>query len=297
MTFGERIDQLIYLFNNFDFARYALLVGVLIAFCSSLLGVTLVLRRLSFIGSGLSHVSFGSTTIVAAIAMIIGVESFQNNFFFVLPITILCSIWLLLSGPNSKIKGDSALAMLSVGSLAVGYLFMNIFPKSANVAADICTVLFGSTAILTLGSKQWLVWLCVGLSVLVSAMFLLFYNKIFAITFDEDFASATGIKAKTYNAILAIIIAVIIVLAMNLVGALLVSALVVFPALTAMRVFKSFKAVTICSVIVSVFCSTIGILLSAMYDNLPLGSVIVAVNLAVFILFAFAGLAARRKKA
>jgi zinc transport system permease protein len=294
MTFSERLDQLTYLFQDFAFARYALIVGVLIAFCSSLLGVTLVLKRLSFIGSGLSHVSFGSTTIVAAAAMIMGVENFQNNFFFVLPITVLCSIWLLLSGPNSKIKGDSALAMLSVGALAVGYLFMNIFPKSANVAADICTVLFGSTAILTLGSRMWIVWLCVGLSIFVTVMFLLFYNKIFAITFDEDFAAATGIKAKVYNMILAVIIAVIIVLAMNLVGALLVSALVVFPALTAMRVFKSFKAVTICSVIVSVICSTFGILLSAMFDNLPLGSVIVAVNISVFAVFSIIGLVLRR---
>jgi zinc transport system permease protein len=293
---AERFDQLVFLFANFEFARYALLVGILIAFCSSLLGVTLVLRRLSFIGSGLSHVSFSSTTIVAAIAMLIGLDDFENNFFFVLPITIACSIWLLLSGPNSKIKGDSALAMLSVGSLAVGYLFMNMFPQSANIAADICTVLFGSTAILTLGSRAWMVWLCVGLSVLVTAMFVLFYNKIFAITFDEDFAAATGIKAKVYNALLAVIIAVIIVLAMNLVGALLVSALIVFPALTAMRVFKSFRAVTVCSVAVSVMCATFGILLSAMYDNLPIGSVIVAVNLAVFGVFSIIGLALKRRK-
>jgi len=296
MSFSERFENLVYLFANFEFARYALLVGVLIAFCSSLLGVTLVLRRLSFIGSGLSHVSFGSTTIVAAIVMLFGIENFENNFFLVLPITILCSVWLLLSGSNSKIKGDSALAMISVGSLAVGYLFMNMFPKSANIAADICTVLFGSTAILTLGSRMWMVSLCIGLSAAVTILFLLFYNKIFAITFDEDFYAATGIKTKVYNAILAVIIAVIIVLAMNLVGALLVSALIVFPALTAMRVFKSFRAVTICSVIVSVLCATFGILLSAMYDNLPLGSVIVAVNLAVFILFSIAGMFSKRRR-
>jgi len=294
MTFSERIDQVVYLFQNFPFARYAFIVGVAIAFCSALLGVTLVLKRLSFIGSGLSHVSFGSTTIVAAIAMAIGIESFQNNLFFVLPVTVLCSVWLLLSGPHSKIKGDSALAMISVGALAVGYLFMNIFPRSANLAADVCTVLFGSTAILTLGSKAWMVWLCVGLSVGVSAVFVLFYNKIFAITFDEDFATATGIKAKIYNMILAVIIAVIIVLAMNLVGALLVSALVVFPALTAMRVFKSFRAVTICSVIVSVVCSAFGILLSAMYDNLPLGAVIVTVNIITFAVFSIIGFIPRR---
>jgi zinc transport system permease protein len=294
MSFSERIDQLVYLFQNFPFARYALIVGVAIAFCSALLGVTLVLKRLSFIGSGLSHVSFGSTTIVAAIALAIGIDNFQNNIFFVLPITVLCSVWLLLSGPHSRVKGDSALAMISVGALAVGYLFMNLFPRSANLAADVCTVLFGSTAIVTLGARAWMVWLCVGLSVAVSVVFVLFYNKIFAVTFDEDFARATGIRAKVYNMILAVIIAVIIVLAMNLVGALLVSALVVFPALTAMRVFKSFRAVTICSVAVSVTCSALGVLLSAMYDNLPLGSVIVAVNIAVFAVFSVIGLIPRK---
>ncbi|MCL1904208.1 MAG: metal ABC transporter permease [Oscillospiraceae bacterium] len=281
-------------FLEMDFVQNAVIVGVLIAFCSSLLGVTLVLKRLSFIGSGLSHVSFGTTTIVAAIVMIIGYDSqFDNNIFYVLPVTILCSVLLLLSGPNSKIKGDSALAMISVGALAVGYLFMNIFSKSANLSGDVCKVLFGSTAILTL--KPETVSVCIVLSLLVTAVFILFYNKIFAITFDEDFSSATGIKSKIYNLLLAVIIAVIIVLAMNLVGALLVSALVVFPALTAMRLFKSFRAVTICSVVVSVVCAALGILISMLPEKgTPIGSTIVAVDIAVFAVFSIIGFVNQR---
>ena len=283
------------LFFEMPLVRYAFIVGILIAFCSSLLGVTLVLKRLSFIGSGLSHVSFGTTTIVAAIAMILGIEQFKNNIFYILPVTVLCSIMLLLSGPNSKIKGDSALAMISVGSLAVGYLVMNVFSKSANLSGDVCTVLFGSTAILTL--KPETVWICIILSVLVTVVFLLFYNKIFAITFDEDFASATGIKSKIYNMLLAVVIAIIIVLAMNLVGALLVSALVVFPALTAMRVFKSFRAVTICSAVLSVMCAALGIVISMIpKKGTPIGSTIVAVEIAVFAVFSIIGLFVRKRE-
>jgi zinc transport system permease protein len=275
------------MYFEFPFVRYAMLVGILIAFCSSLLGVTLVLKRFSFIGNGLSNVAFCATAVGAAIG-------FNNNILFVLPITIVSAVLLLCSGKNAKIKGDASLAMISVGSLAIGYLLMNVFPQSSNLAGDVCTTLFGSTAILTLGQRTWMVWLCVGLSVLVAVLFLLFYHKIFAITFDEDFAVATGIKAKAYNLLLAVVVAVIIALAMNLVGALLVSALVVFPALTAMRLFKSFKSVTICSVIVSVVCAAFGILVSILFDNLPVGSTIVAVNIAGFGIFSLIGVILRR---
>jgi zinc transport system permease protein len=285
---SEIIDKLVMYFG-FDFVKYAVIVGILVAFCSSLLGVTLVLKRLSFIGSGLSHVTFGATTSIAAITAALG---FNNNIFFVLPITIGCAILLLCTGKNSKIKGDSALAMISVGSIAIGYLISYRFPTSPNRAGDICEVLFGSTAILSLSEAT--VWLCIGLSILVAAVFFMLYHKIFAITFDEDFAAATGTKAKIYNLLLAVVIAVIIVLAMNLVGALLVSALVVFPAMTAMRVFKSFKAVTICSVIVSVTCAAIGLLASILLDNIPVGSAIVAVYIAIFGVFSVIGLILRR---
>jgi zinc transport system permease protein len=281
------IEQLSDLFSRFAFTRYALLVGVLIAFCSALLGVTLVLKRFSFIGNGLSNTAFGATAIGAAIG-------FNNDIFFVLPVTVFCAILLLCSGQNAKIKGDASLAMISVGALAVGYLIVNKFPpRSANLAGDICDTLFGS--ILTLGANIRLVYLCVGLSIFVTVMFVLMYNKIFAITFDEDFAAATGTRVKVYNLSFAIIVAVIVVLAMNLVGALLVSALVVFPALTAMRVFKTFMSVTICAVAVSVVSAALGIMLSMLREvGTPTGSTIVVVNIILFGIFSLIGFILRR---
>ena len=279
----EIIDTLTRYFQ-FQFVQYALIVGVLIALCSSLLGVTLVLKRFSMIGTGLSHVAFGATAIAAAMNL-------TNNMLFVLPVTIICAILLLGTGQNTKIKGDAAIAMISVGTLAIGYLIMNIYSRSANLAGDVCTILFGSVSILTLSVTE--VWLSIGLSVLVIVVFLLFYNKIFAITFDEDFATATGVRAKMYNLILAVVIAVVIVLAMNLVGALLISALVIFPAMSAMRVFKTFKSVTVCSVIVSVACAALGMIASILAGT-PVGSTIVAANIIVFTLFSVAGLFTRR---
>lgn len=260
---------------SYPFVRYALIVGVLIALCSSLLGVTLVLKRFSFIGDGLSHVAFGAIAVAS-------VMNLSNNMFFVLPVTVICAILLLKTGQNAKIKGDAAIAMISVGSLAVGYLLMNIFSTSANLSGDVCTTLFGSTSILTLSKTD--VWLCIILSTAVVAMFILFYNKIFSVTFDENFAKATGIKAELYNLIIAVIIAVIIVLAMNLVGSLLISALVIFPALSSMRVFKSFKSVTVCSACLSVVCSLVGLIISILAST-PVGSTIVAVDIFAFFVF------------
>ena len=272
------------MYFEFEFVQYAMIVGVLIALCSSLLGVTLVLKRFSMIGTGLSHVAFGATAIAAAMNL-------TDNMLLVLPVTIICAILLLSTGQNSKIKGDAAIAMISVGTLAIGYLIMNLYSRSANLAGDVCTILFGSVSILTLSVTE--VWMSIGLSVLVITVFLLFYNKIFTITFDEDFAQATGIRAKMYNLILAVVIAVVIVLAMNLVGALLISALVIFPAMSAMRVFKTFKSVTVCSVIVSVICAALGMLASILVET-PVGSTIVAVNIIVFALFSITGLFVRR---
>jgi len=272
------IEKLITYFE-LPFVRYAMIVGVLIALCSSLLGVTLVLKRFSFIGDGLSHVAFGAMAVAAAMNL-------GNNFLLVLPVTVVCAILLLRTGQNSKIKGDAAIAMISVGTLAIGYLIMNLFSKSPNLTGDVCTTLFGSTSILTLKERE--VWLCVALSLVVITVFLLFYNKIFAVTFDEDFSAATGVRAKVYNLILAVVIAMVIVLAMNLVGTLLISALVVFPALSAMRVFRSFRAVTICSVVMSVLCAALGILISIVAGT-PVGSTIVAVDIAGFAIFSIAG--------
>jgi zinc transport system permease protein len=277
------IDKLA-LYFHYPFVRYAMIAGVLIALCSSLLGVTLVLKRLSFIGVGLSHVAFGTMALAAALSL-------TNNFFLVLPATIVCAVLLLHTGQNARIKGDAAVAMISVGALAIGYLIMNLFAKSSNISGDVCATLFGSKSILTLTAAE--VWICVVLSVLTIAAFLLFYHKIFAVTFDEGFAAATGNKTKAYNLILAVIIAVIIVLAINLVGALLISALIIFPALSAMRVFKSFKSVTICAACMSVLCAAFGILVSIILGT-PVGSTIVAGNIAGFMLLSAIGFVSRR---
>ena len=241
--------ETLHMYFQYPFVRYALIVGVLIALCSSLLGVTLVLKRFSFIGDGLSHVAFGA-------------------------------IFLLRAGQNTRIKGDAAIAMISVGALAIGYLLMNLFSTSPNISGDVCSTLFGSTSILTLTKGE--VWLCAILSVVVVAIFILFYNKIFAVTFDENFARATGTRANAYNLLIAVVIAVIIVLAMNLVGSLLISALVIFPALSAMRLFKSFRSVTISAAVMSVLSATAGILISIL-GGTPVGSTIVAVDIAVFL--------------
>ena len=259
---------------SFPFVRYAFIVGVLISLCSSLLGVTLVLKRFSFIGDGLSHVAFGAISIATVLNL-------TNNMYLVLPVTIIAAILLLRTGKNTKIQGDAAVAMISVASLAIGYLLMNLFSTSSNLTGDVCSTLFGSTSILTLTKGE--VWLCTILSVLVTIAFIIFYNKIFAVTFDENFAQAIGTHASIYNLVIAIIIAVIIVLAMNLVGSLLISALVIFPALSAMRLFKSFRSVTICSAVISIFCSSTGLLISILAGT-PVGSTIVAIDLAAFLL-------------
>ena len=267
------------LYLEYPFVRYALIVGVLIALCSSLLGVTLVLKRFSFIGDGLSHVAFGAM----AISGILGVT---NDTLVVLPITVVCAVLLLKTGQNTKIKGDAAIAMISVGALAFGYLLMNIFSTSSNLSGDVCSTLFGSTSILTLKKEE--VWLCAVLSIVVVLFFIFFYNKIFDVTFDENFARSAGTKVDLYNLIIAIIIAVIIVLAMNLVGSLLISALIIFPALSAMRLFNSFKRVTICSAVISVICAFSGIVISILAGT-PVGSTIVAVDVVVFFICYIAG--------
>lgn len=272
------MSTLIHYFS-FSFVQYAFIVGVLISLCSSLLGVTLVLKRFSFIGDGLSHVAFGAMAIAAVLNL-------SNNMYLVLPFTVIAASLLLRTGKNTKIQGDAAIAVISVSSLALGYLLMNVFSSSANLAGDVCSTLFGSTSILTLTKAE--VYLCVILSIAVIAAFIVFYNKIFAVTFDENFAQAVGTHASLYNLVIAVIIAIIIVLAMNLVGSLLISALVIFPALSAMRVLRSFKSVIICSAAVSVVCSVSGLLISILAGT-PVGSTIVAVNLFVFVVFSVAG--------
>ena len=207
------------------------------------------------------------------------VLNITNNMLFILPVTVICAILLLRTGQNTKIKGDAAIAMISVGALAIGYLLMNIFATGPNLSGDVCSTLFGSTSILTLKIEQ--VWLCVVLAIIVVVVFVVFYHKIFCVTFDEIFAKATGIQTDRYNLLIAVITAVIIVLAMNLVGSLLISALVIFPALSAMRIFKTFFRVTVCSAVLSVFCAVAGMLLSILAGT-PVGSTIVATDIAAF---------------
>ena len=269
------IDTLARYFQ-FPFVRYALIVGVLIALCSSLLGVTLVLRRFSFIGDGLSHVAFGAIAIAGVLHLA------EARMLFVMPVTVLSAVLLLRTGKNTKIKGDSAVAMISVGAMALGYLIMNVFSTSTNLSGDVCSTLFGSMSILTLTKTE--VWLCIGLSIAVLVIFVLFYNKLFAVTFDEDFTRAAGMKVDAFNLMIAIVVAVIIVLAMNLVGSLLISALIVFPAMSAMRVYKSFRSVTICAASVSVVCAVAGILVSIVAST-PVGSTIVAADIVAFLIF------------
>lgn len=265
------IEKLQFYFG-FSFVVNALIVGVLIALCSSLLGVTLVLRRFSFIGDGLSHVAFGAIAIASVLKI-------SNQNIIVMPVTIVTAVLLLGIGSSTMIKGDAAIAMLSVGSLAVGYLLMNVFSTSANVSGDVCSTLFGSTSILTLSDAD--VILCVIMSVAVIVIYCMFYNRIFSVTFDESFAKATGTNVNAYNFLIAVVTAVIIVLAMNLVGSLLISALIIFPALTAMRIMDSFKGVVICSAVLSVICALVGIIAAILYST-PVGATIVVVQIVAF---------------
>ncbi|MCI6857961.1 MAG: metal ABC transporter permease [Eubacterium sp.] len=257
---------------SYPFVRYALIVGILIALCSSLLGVTLVLKRFSFIGDGLSHVAFGAMAVATVFKMV-------NDTLIIMPVTIIAAVLLLRTGQNTKIKGDAAIAMLSVSALALGYLIMNIFSTSANVSGDVCSTLFGSTTILTLTKGE--VVSCIIMSVLVVAFFILFYNRIFAVTFDENFTKAIGKNADTYNLMIAVITAVIIVLSMSLVGSLLISALIIFPALSAMRVVQCFKGVIIYAACLSVIGAFLGLVISILCST-PVGATIVAIDLLIF---------------
>lgn len=264
---------------QYPFVRRVLIAGVLVAFCASLLGVTLVLKRFSYIGDGLSHVAFAAM----AIAMVM---RFTNNMLVIMPITIIAAVLMLKTGQNSKINGDAVIAMLSVGALAIGYLILNVSGTSQNVSGDVCSTLFGAASILTLSNTD--VWVCIIMSVLVLAFYLIYYHKLFSVTFDENFARATGIHTGAYNVLMAVVTAVVIVVAMNIVGSLLVSALIIFPALSAMRVFKNYKSVMLCASIFGVVSALLGIILSILADA-PVSATIVAVDIVAFVGFVVAG--------
>lgn len=269
----EIIEKLQY-YLGYSFVIYALIVGVLVALCSSLLGVTLVLKRYSYIGDGLSHVAFGAMSVATIL-------NITNSTLLVMPVTIIVAIFLLKANRHRKIKGDALIAMLSVGSLALGYMLMNVFSAAANISGDVCSTLFGSISILTLSKTE--VYICIVMSIVVILIYIFFYHRIFAITFDENFATATGVKTDRYNLLVAVVIAIIIVLGMTLVGSLLISALVIFPALSAMRIIENFRGVVIWSAVFSVLCAFFGMIASMLYST-PVGSTIVLANILVFII-------------
>ena len=268
------IEQLV-TYLSYPFVMNALLVGVLVALCASLLGTTLVMKRLSFIGDGLSHVAFGAYAVAA-------VAGITHDMLIIAPVTVIAAVLLLRRGQSAKVKGDAAITMMAVTALAAGYLIMNVFGTRSNVSGDVCSTLFGSTSVLTLTPFD--VAVCAVMSVIVVSCFVLLYNRVFAVTFDEAFAQASGLPVGRYNLAIAVMIALVIVVGMNLVGALLLSALVVFPALAAMRVCRTFRNVTVVAACIGVACALVGMLASVLAGT-PVGSTIVMCDALAFGLF------------
>ena len=255
---------------SYPFMLRALVVGVLVSLCAALLGVPLVLKRYSMIGDGLSHVGFGALAIATALR--------AAPLAVTLPVVVLAAFFLLQLHDSSKIKGDAAIALISTGSLALGVMVLSLTP---GMNTDINNFLFGS--ILGVGEDE--MWLTVGLSLMVILLYGLSYNRIFALTFDESFAQATGLRTKVYNTLLALLTAVTIVLGMRTMGSLLISSLIVFPALSSMQLLRSFRSVLLLSVLISLFCFISGLILSYLYSA-PTGASVALLHVAVFILFA-----------
>jgi len=271
------LDTLILIMSQ-PFMQRALLGGIIISLCASLLGVSLVLKRYSMIGDGLSHVGFGAVVIASAA----GIAPLA----IAIPVVVIASFLLLRLGENSEIKGDAAVALVSTGALAIGVIASSV---TGGMNQDFNSYMFGTI----LGLSEQDVILSIAVSIPVLILFLLFYNKIFAVTFDETFSKATGVKAGFYNALVSVLTSLIIVLGMRLMGALLISSLLIFPALTSMRVCKTFKGVVICSGFVSVICFLLGIVLSVLF-NTPTGASIVLANIGAFMVFALTGALIKR---
>ncbi|MDR3113492.1 MAG: metal ABC transporter permease [Endomicrobium sp.] len=263
---------------SYPFLVRAVIVGLLVSLCSSLLGVVLVLKRYSMIGDGLSHVGFGSLAVAAALNL--------AHLTVSIPVVVLAAFLLLRVSENSKIKGDAFIALISTSAMAVGVL---VISTSTGMNTDVCNYMFGS--ILSMTKTD--VYLSVPLSIVVLILFILFYNKIFAVTFDETFVKASGIKIGALNALIASLTAVTVVLGMRMMGALLISSLIIFPSLTSMRIFKSFKSVVISSALLSAICFFIGITCSFAYST-PTGASIVAINAAAFCIFALISVLKRK---
>ena len=254
---------------SYPFMQRAFLVGILVSLCASLLGVSLVLKRYSMIGDGLSHVGFGALAVASALNM--------APLAVAVPVVILAAFILLRLSDNGRLKGDAAIAMISTGALAVGVMVVSV---TTGMNSDLNSYMFGS--ILAMSKSD--VVLSVVLSVIVLVLYLLFYDKIFAVTFDENFARATGVNVSIYNVLIAVLTAVTIVIGMRMMGAMLISSLIIFPSLTAMRIFKSFRGVVIVSGVLSIICFSIGMVISYIYST-PAGASVVVVNLAAFLIF------------
>ena len=265
-------DEIITMFQ-YEFMQKAILVGGIVALCASLLGVILVLKRYSMIGDGLSHVGFGALSLAVALNM--------APMSVAMPIVVIAAFFLLRLSENGKLKGDSAIALISSSSIALGVI---INAASGGTNMDLNSYMFGSVLAMTNSD----VYLSLALTVVVLSLFVIFYNRIFAITFDESFAKATGIHTGFYNTLLAVLTAVTIVVGMRIMGTMLISSLIIFPALSSMRIFKNFKTVIISSAVVSVICFVAGLIASYIY-SMPTGACIVVTNLIVFILFAVIG--------
>lgn len=254
---------------SYTFLVRAFVVGLLVSLCAALLGVSLVLKRYSMIGDGLSHVGFGSL----AVATALNVAPLTVS----IPVCVLAAFLLLRISENGKIKGDAAIALISTSALAIGVVVISM---TTGMNTDVCNYLFGSILAMSKGD----VYLSITLSIVVLTLFILFYNKIFAVTFDESFAKATGTKTGVYNMLIAFLTAITIVLGMRMMGALLISSLIIFPALTSMRLCKRFSSVTLCSAIISVICFFAGLVGSYLYAT-PTGASVVMVNIGVFLIF------------
>ncbi|MBQ8409509.1 MAG: metal ABC transporter permease [Clostridia bacterium] len=265
-------DKLLLYYSAYPTVRYATVSVLLIALCTALLGVLLVLKRYSMIGDGLSHVTFGAT----AIATVLGLST---PIYVALPLTVIAAVCILKIRSSSKVQGDAAIAMISTAALAFGYLILNLFADEHGASSDACATLFGS-GILSIKLSD--VIICLVLSLAILFVFIFFHNRLFAVTFDEDFARSTGIRAEAYNTMIAVVTGITVVVAMNMLGALLVSALVIFPALSSMRLFKTFRKVTICAAVISVACALVGVVISLLMAT-PIGPTIVVADLSVFI--------------
>lgn len=263
---------------SYHFMTRAIVVGILVSLCAALLGVSLVLKRYSMIGDGLSHVGFGALAIAAALNI--------APLALAVPVVVLAAFLLLRISRDSRIKGDAAIALISSSALAIGVIVVSV---TTGMNTDVSNYMFGS--ILSLSKADAV--LSIVLSVIVLALFIVMYPRIFAVTFDESFARATGTKADAYNTVIAVLTAVTVVLGMRMMGALLISSLIIFPALTGMRLCRSFKSVVLCSAVVSVVCFVLGMFASYAFE-LPSGASIVVVNIIAFALFSLASLIKKR---